>query len=409
MSEAGKQKGYVALLGWYLNAINAVDRMEDRRYVVVAPDWAEAYCKENDIPFIPWNFERLNDRSMEIAERLKEEGVDVAIPLFEETVEWAGAINAVLMSKPKLMGQGMLMRDKSLMKRRAQIGGIRVGIFEEAHDKGDVVRFLRRVNQALLKLDGDPNDPIHLKAFDKAGCLGHRMIRTPEEVDAIPDSEFPALMESHLDGAEFAVEAWIHDGKIRFLNISEYVRLGYSVFVPASDAFEKWRDRIREEIEKLIEVFEIDFGFIHPEYFVTNDGRMYFGEVAYRPPGFKVFELLEEAYGFDAYQGLVLAFDPHTTEEEITEFFPKEVVDAKGYAGCFGVYPRRRVVSDLEIPEETENHDYFQYHELQAPMENKVTKRNAFGTHWGLIYFFGDDPERMRELLKRQEELDFYV
>ncbi|MAL98801.1 ATP-grasp domain-containing protein [Hydrocarboniclastica marina] len=401
-------KGYVAMLGWSLSAIEALDKF-DRRYVIVAPDWAETYCKEHDIPYIPWNFERLNDRSVEIAQRLKEEGVDVAIPLFEETVEWAGAINSVLLDNPRLLGQSILFRDKALMKRRAQLGGIRVGIFEEAHDKGDVIRFLKRVNQTLLKLDGDPNDPIHLKAFDKAGCLGHRVIRTPDEVDMIPDEEFPVLMESHLDGWEFAVEAWIHNGKIRFLNISEYVTLGYSVFVPATPELEKYREAITKQIEKLIKAFDIDFGFVHPEYFVTSDGEMYFGEVAYRPPGFKVFELLERAYGFNAYQGMVLAFDPKTTEEEITAFFPEEVVGAKGYAGCFGVYPRRRVVSKLEIPQETEQHAYFESHELHEPLEQTVTKRTAFGTHWGLVYFFGDDPHTMRDLLKHQEDLDFYV
>lgn len=401
-------KGYVALLGWSLNAIEAVDRF-DRRFIVVAPDWAEDYCKEHKIPYIPWNFERLNERSLEIATTLKNEGVDVAIPLFEETVEWAGAINSVLMDNPRLLGQSMLLRDKSLMKRRAQLGGIRVGIFEEAHDRDDVVRFLKRVNQTLLKLDGDPNDPIHLKAFDKAGCLGHRLVRTPDDVDAIPDEEFPALMESHLDGWEFAVEAWIYKGKIKFLNISEYVTLGYSVFVPATPDLEKYRPQITREIEKLIKAFDIEFGFIHPEYFVTSDGEMYFGEVAYRPPGFKVFELLERAYGFNAYQGMVLAFDPKTTEGEIDNFFPREVVDAKGHAGCFGVYPRRRVVSELRIPEETEEHEYYETHDLMEPLEQTVTKRTAFGTHWGLLYFFGEDPYVMRDLLKRQEELDFYV
>ncbi len=408
MTEKNPDKGYVALLGWSLNAIEAVEKF-DRRYVIVAPDWAEDFATEHNIPFISWNFERLNDRSMEIAQRLKDEGVDVAIPLYEETVEWAGAINAVLLDNPRLYGQSILFRDKALMKRRAQLGGIRVGIFEEAHDRDDVVRFLKRVNQTLLKLDGDPNDPIHLKAFDKAGCLGHRVIRTPDDIDSIPDEEFPVLMESHLDGWEFAVEAWIHNGEIRFLNISEYVTLGYSVFVPATPELESWRPLITNEIKKLIKTFDIDSGFIHPEYFVTSDGTMYFGEVAYRPPGFKVFELLERAYGFNAYQGLVLAFDPKTTDAEIEAFFPREVVDAKGYAGCFGVYPRRRVVSKLEMPEETEQHPYFEYHELTAPLEETVTKRTAFGTHWGLVYFFGDDPHRMRDLLKHQEELDFYV
>ena len=406
--EKNPEKGYVALLGWSLNAVDALERF-DRRYVVVAPPWAEAYCKEHGIPYMSWDFERINDRSMEIAQKLKDEGVDVAIPLFEETVEWAGAINSVLMNNPRLFGQSILFRDKALMKRRAQLGGIRVGIFEEAHDKSDVVRFLKRVNQTLLKLDGDPNDPIHLKAFDKAGCLGHRVIRTPDEIDAIPDEEFPVLMESHLDGWEFAVEAWVHDGKIMFLNLSEYVTLGYSVFVPGTPELEKLRPLVEKQIEKLIKTFEIDFGFIHPEYFVTSDNEMYLGEVAYRPPGFKVFELLERAYGFNAYQGLVLAFDPKTTQDEIKAFFPREVVDAKGHAGCFGVYPRRRVVSKLEIPPETEDHAYFESHELTPPLEEIVTKRTAFGTHWGLVYFFGPDPHVLRDLLKHQESLDYYV
>lgn len=406
--EKDPNKGHIALLGWSLNAVEAAENF-DRRYVVVAPDWAEEYCKKHDIPYIPWNFERLNERSVEIAEMLKEMGVDVAIPLFEETVEWAGAINSVLLGNPRLLSQSILMRDKSLMKRRAQLGGIRVGIFEEAQDREDVIRFLIRVNQALMKLDGDPNDPVHFKPFDKAGCFGHRVIRTSEDVDAIPAEEFPALMESHLDGWEFAVEAWIHGGKIRFLNISEYVTLGYSVFVPASPELERYRPQITREIEKLIKAFDIEFGQIHPEYFISGDGEMYFGEVAYRPPGFRVFELLERVYGFNAYQASILVFDPKTAEEEIEAFFPREVVDAKGHAGCFGVYPRRRVVSRLEIPEETEDHPYFESHELTPPIEEVVTKRTAFGTHWGLLYFFGEDPKVMRDLLKRQEELDFYI
>ncbi len=408
MADKNPEKGYIALLGWSPGAVEAADNF-DRKYIVVAPEWATDYCNEHNIPFIPWDFERLNDRSMEIAVRLKEEGVDIAIPLFEETVEWAGAINAVLLDNPRLHGQAVLFRDKALMKRRAQLGGIRVGVFEEAHDREDVFRFIRRVNQTLLKLQGDPDDPIHLKAFDKAGCLGHRIIRTPEDVEAIPDEEFPVLMESHLDGWEFAVEAWIHDGKICFLNISEYVTLGYSVFVPATPELEKWRPRITEEVEKLIKAFDIKFGQIHPEYFVTSDGSLYFGEVAYRPPGFKAFELIERAYGFSAYQASMLVFDPKTTEEEIKAFFPKEVEGAKGHAGCFGVYPSRRVVNRLEIPEETLEHPFFEFHELPTPLTDTVTKRTAFGTHWGLIFFFGDDPCKMRDLLKHQEELEFYV
>ncbi|MGM0655545.1 MAG: ATP-grasp domain-containing protein [Thermodesulfobacteriota bacterium] len=401
-------KGYIALLGWSINAIKAAQKF-DRRYIVVAPDWATDFCAANNIPFMAWDFERLNDRSLEIAEKLKAEGVDVAVPLYEETVEWSGAINSVLLNNPRMFGQSILFRDKALMKRRAQLGGIRVGIFEEAYEKEDVIRFMKRVNQTLIKLDGDPDDPIHVKAFDKAGCLGHRMVRKLEDIDSIPDDEYPLLMESHLDGWEFAVEAWVYDGKIKFLNISEYVTLGYSVFVPATKELESWRDAITKQVELLIKTFDIQFGQIHPEYFVTSDGTMYFGEVAYRPPGFKAFELIERAYGFSAYQASMLVFDPKSTKEEVDAFFPREVVDAKGYAGCFGVYPRRRVVSKLEMPKACIEHPYFESHELAPPAEETVPDRYAFGTHWGLVFFFGDDPIKMRDLLKSMEELDFYV
>ena len=137
------------------------------------------------------------------------------------------------------------------MKRKAQLAGIRVGVFEEANNKEDINYFFKRVNQALIKIDGDPYDPIHVKPFDKAGTVGHRMIREPQDIDEIDDSEFPLLMESHLEGQEFSCEAFIHNGKVKFLNITEYVRLGHSNFVPASPSLEEWRPKIKEAIEQL--------------------------------------------------------------------------------------------------------------------------------------------------------------
>ena len=67
------------------------------------------------------------------------------------------------------------------------------------------------------------------------------------------------------------------------------------------------------------------------------------------------------------------------------------------------------MISRLEMPRETVEHPYFESHELLEPKEETVPERSAFGTHWGLIFFFGDDPIKMRDLLKAQEDLDFYV
>jgi ATP-grasp domain len=398
----------IALLGWSLPAIEAIDKL-NRPYVVVGPPEFQEFADTHGIQFVPWQFDRLNERSDELYEKLKDLNTKITVPIYEETVEWAGSLNAKLKDNPRIFNRSLLLRDKGLMKRKAQISGIRVGVFEEAHNKDDIYRFLKRVNEALIKLDGDINDPIHVKPLSKAGTVGHRMIRDPHEIELISDSEFPLLMESHLDGQEFSCEAFIHNGKVRFLNITEYVQLGHSNFVPASPSLEEWRPQIKAEIEKLVEAFEIKYGVIHPEYFIAPDGSLNFGEVAARVPGGHIFELIEKAYGFSAFQAQVLCSDPDTTEEELEAFFPEEVVSAKGHAGSLMVYPNVAIIEKLNIPEELKNDPYFERHDMFIPTTSKVAERVGFGNHYGTIFFFGDDSERMRTLMKEYEKYDFYL
>lgn len=407
MAENSEKQQLTAILGWSLPAIEAIDKL-NRPFVVVGPPDFQTFADENDINFIAWDFERLNEGSDELYERLKELNTKVAVPIYEETVEWAGALNARLFDDPRIFNRSLLLRDKGLMKRKAQMSGIKVGVFEEAYSKEDIHRFLKRVNDALIKIDGDLNDPIHIKPLNKAGTVGHMMIRDAGDIDKIGDQEFPYLMESHLDGQEFSCEAFIHNGEVKFLNITEYVELGHSNFVPASPALEEWRPQILEQVQKLVDSFEIQYGVIHPEYFISHDGTLNFGEVAARVPGGHIFDLIERAYGFNAFQAQILCSDPDTSPEELDKFFPKEVVSAKGYAGSLMVYPRVRLIEKLDVPEELKNDPYFEKHDLFIPVTSKVAERVGFGNHYGTLFFFGQDSERMKELLKQYEDYDFY-
>lgn len=400
------EKSRIALLGWSLHALEAMDEI-DRPFVVVAPEAFRAHAEEHDLKFFGWDFDRRNENSHQLATELQEFGVDTAVPLYEETVSWAGAVNSKCRNNPRLFNQSLLFRDKAMMKRKAQISGIRVGVFEEAETHNDVRRFLKRVNEALLKLEGDANDPVHLKAFTGAGCVGHRLIRSESDIAEIPLTEFPCLLESHLDGQEFSCEAFIHDGKIRFLNITEYVHLGHSNFVPASKHLEEKRPMIREAVESLIKAFDIRYGMIHPEWFVTADGKMNFGEVASRVPGGHIFELIQKAYGFNPFAGMVLCSDPKTTEEELAAFFPSEQ-DFKQYSGCLMVYPQGKVAKNLTFPKELEADPYFEHHNLFVPAAPKVAERVGFGNHYGTIFFNGEDSKRMEKLLQHWEGFDFY-
>ncbi len=267
---------------------------------------------------------------------------------------------------------------------------------------------MKRVNVALLKMEGDKNDPIHVKPLDKAGSVGHRAIETAEEIEVLTDADFPLLMESHLDGQEFSCEVFVHKGKIQFLNITEYVRLGYSNFVPPSPKLEAKRPMIRQAIQQLIDAFEIEYGVIHPEYFITPEGTLHFGEVAARVPGGHIFDLIERAYGFSAYQAQILCSDPNTTEEELRDFFPDDNESPGGHAGCLMVYPHKEYIKELEVPDSLENHAYFEKHDMFEPAQGKVADRIGFGNHYGTIFLYGEDSETMEYLLRNYEKYDFY-
>src|SRR5687768_12132189 len=90
-----------ALLGWSLYAIEAIDKM-NRPYVVVGPSEFQGFADTHGIQFVPWEFDHLEERSDELYEKLKDLNTKIAVPIYEETVEWAGAINARLRKNPRI-------------------------------------------------------------------------------------------------------------------------------------------------------------------------------------------------------------------------------------------------------------------------------------------------------------------
>lgn len=404
----------IALIGWSIPSIEALDRME-RPYIVVSLPEFESYASDHNIPFTKWDFDRtlsyedIYRKSKELHDILTEQDVDHAVPIFEETVEWAGALNSHFRDDPQLFDHSILFRDKAVMKRRAHMGGLKVGVFEEGDSKDDVRRFFYRINQSLLRHHGDP-DPIHVKALNKAGAAGHRIIRSEDDIDhKLSDDNFPCLMESHLEGVEISCEAFIQGGKVRFLNITEYVVFGYSMMVPPSPEIEALRPDVRDEVQKVVDAFDIDHGIIHPEFFIANDGTLYFGEVAYRIPGGHIFDLMKKTYGFNPFEAHILCCDPNTTEEDLDGMFPDEK-DFNGHAGSFLVYPKRsQFISGINIPSDLEDHPGFDKHTLFRPGESKHQDLEGYGNHLGTVFFYNENSEDVKQPLTDYVDHDFFM
>lgn len=401
-----------ALLGWSLPVIESMQKLNKPYVVVSFPDF-ESYAQEHDIPFVAYQFDEWSDssNSLDLAEKLSPFGADVAVPLFEETVEWAGALNSIYRGDPRVLNRAFLFRNKAMMKRKALIGGLKVGFFEEVYNREQVRQFMKRLNEANLQVQGEEDNWVHLKPFASAGTVGHRLLRSMEDIDKkVKDEDFPCLAESHLSGREFSCEAFIHKGKIRFLNITEYVKLGFSNFIPEGHYLESKRELIHKHVQKLVDIFGIEYGMIHPEWFLTEDDEMNFGEVACRIPGGHILELASKAYDFDALGAFVLCHDPNATEEELDAIFPPKDHKPGTYYGNVMIYPRKGEISKLEIPDELTEEPYFIDHNLVPPLSTqKINSREGFGNHFGTINFKGEDPDRMTELLKHYENVDFYV
>ncbi len=401
-----------ALLGWSLPVIESMQKT-DKNFVVVSYSDFEAYAEENDIPFVSYTFNEWSDTSntLDLAEKLKPYNVDVAVPLFEETVEWAGALNSIYRDDPRVLNRAFLFRNKAMMKRKALIGGLRVGLFEEVHNREQVREFMKRLNEANLQLDGEEDSWVHLKPFAAAGTVGHRLLRTMKDIDEkIEDNDFPCLAESHLSGREFSAEGFVHNGKIVFLNITEYVKLGYSNFVPEGDYLASKRPLILKKMQQLVDIFGIEYGMIHPEWFLDENDELSFGEVACRIPGGHILELASQAYEFDALAAFVQVHDPSLTEEEVKALFPPEGFEPRNHFGNVMIYPHKDVIEKLEIPEELNEDPYFLNHTLVPPLSTqKIDSREGFGNHFGTVNFKGEDASRMKELLEHYEHVDFYV
>ena len=394
--------GKIALLGYSIETMEAAQALGYDFVVVVPPGFEEGLQKEG-INAISWEFDKLSQDSTHLREQLQALGCRLAVPLYEECVEWAGALNAVFLDEPRLFNRTLLLRDKGMMKRKAQLSGIRVGVFEEVDAPADLLRFFRRVNEAQSRIEGDELDLVHVKPLRAAGSVGHRVIRTEEDVAEIPVDAFPLLAETHLGGQEFSCEAFIHGGKIQFMNVNEYVHLGYSQVTPATPDLEAQRPKIRKAVEQLVKAFDIRYGVIHPEFFLDAEGELAFGEVANRVPGGHIFELIQRAYGFDTYQALLLSADPLTPQAELDAFFPDEVSGRQGYAGNCLVFPKPGVVTGLNVPDELTLHPCFEKHSLFEPMAHKVIKRTGFGNHYGTLFFFGEDPQEVRDAVAHFE------
>ena len=107
------------------------------------------------------------------------------------------------------------------------------------------------------------------------------------------------LAEGFVKGVEMSVETFRTNGKTLFQNNSSYLVPRVANVIPASLPTEE-SSSIKHLSEEVHTCLGIDTGISHMEVFRTPTGPV-FGEIAARPPGGYLMELMRRAYHFDPW------------------------------------------------------------------------------------------------------------
>ena len=225
--------------------------------------------------------------------------------------------------------------------------------------------------------------PVVAKPRISSGGRGLKVIEDTEKL--ISELSEDILLEKKIEGTEGSVEAFIIDGKIYFTNITEYLELGHCNLVPGRyEAHTK--KNILDLNQRVIESLKIQWGMTHLEFYLKKDGLL-FGEIALRPPGGYIMELLEIAYHrnfWELFVQIELGMNPDPIEN-IEPMYTSSIV----------IYPPVGVVTKIEGIKEVEGLESLKKFKLKLKVDLKIPKKEGLGKDFGHALLVNTDQKKL--------------
>jgi hypothetical protein len=183
------------------------------------------------------------------------------------------------------LDQVNLFRDKVLMKKKLKLHAVPMTEFFESLP--DAYSF---------------DVPLVFKERNSTGSRGIELIYTATQVQKSLSENF--YFEKYIDGVEGSIESFVHDGEVIFTSTTKYLRKKYINLVG-----DKYASALQQKIQTLnhqvLAALELKHGMTHLEFYLLPNGDVLFGEIALRPPGGHIMELIERSFHFNAWQAYV--------------------------------------------------------------------------------------------------------
>ncbi len=249
--------------------------------------------------------------------------VVAVVGMTERAVVPAAVVREALGQPGLGIGAARACHDKAEMKRAVHAAGL-------PHARWASIGSAARADALIDRL----GLPLVIKQRASSGARGARICAQAAEVrDALRPGW---IAESFVPGAEMSVESFVIDGRVVFANPTEYLVPFWANLLPARlpavDAA-----AVLDLNQRAITALGITRGLTHLELFLGPDGPV-FGEIAVRPPGGHLMDLLELAYGFDPWETLLCI------EQEERPSLPD---GARRSAGVYVLHPGAGVVRSV--------------------------------------------------------------
>lgn len=230
--------------------------------------------------------------------------------------------------------------------------------------------------------------PVVCKVKLSSGGRGVSFLNTIEEVEM--NIKRGNYFEKRIEGTEGSIESFVQDGKIIFRSMTEYYKNGVCNLVPAH-----YSDEIKQKIEELnqnvLKALKVKWGITHLEYYIDQNKNIFFGEIALRPPGGYLMEILPFVYGKNYWEKFI------QVETGVTPSCSSEI---KMYASSIVIHPGEGRVSEIQGREKLESLASFKKLKLKLGVGDMISKREGVGEDFGYLFLAHENQDQLKKDLK---------
>ncbi|MCB0378996.1 MAG: ATP-grasp domain-containing protein [Bdellovibrionales bacterium] len=220
--------------------------------------------------------------------------------------------------------------------------------------------------------------PVIAKPRKSSGGRGLTRVTNEADLKIYQNEDF--IFEKQIKGTEGSVESFIKDQKVTFENITRYVHPGEANILPG-DYSEDIKNQILNLNRKVISAMGIRWGMTHLEFYITQD-KVLFGEIAIRPPGGYIMELIKKVYDFDPWQAFV------NLELDIPSDFKMK---PNGFAASLVIPRREGIVQSVSGLEAAEALPTLARLKIRVKPGDTLQKREGVSDSCGHALFYGEN------------------